>query len=699
MPSDITPNDILSPSFGGGNILLEWKWGDMNTYDIDNIMCDISEFLNYVKTGDVTWDLLRAWTFQAKEFCSYARPDVHFNQLYMIYCIHLFIDYLKITSGEEILERSVCETLSMCDAIHLVDAFKATYIHAIRVLKDIDLVSFDFSSMMRCEELRDLRYSSERRAENHSRNGLVTPPPTSNLRIQLPPPTTIRRNVIVTPQTVTPRVRRVLSSELPVWSTDDNDDFDINNCELPDLIDDSASTASTVIQNESGGLPLMADERPVSPIEFEESDEECQEYRCEECGDSADFDCDQTALDSEWDRTLRGDGNWLCDGCAQNFREEEEEFNRTSDEEENEVDEVPPGEHDPSCHICNRYIDIDDLNTVCIDPELGTEDSETEQHVAHLECLRESEMFVWPRLYDDNEDVVRPGDRLRLSIWPIGDHPLNEAVMTEPLRSEEVDILTFDYANYESCLQENEWLDPVGIVRDGNFVARITLPEEFRCHRCGDCDLNITPEEWRLGTREVFRIAHSRGWRRLSEYEPCVDYNRWHCPECLSAIGHGHRIYNDTNVSEETDSETESECDSDDEDFTCGDCGDEMNDEFECVQDALDAEWNRGLRSDGEWLCPCCSGDEVARQEMNEQLRREQEDEREQQNIREEMRRNRETNITLCCDDCDHRVTVPHAPGDSDNTIITRLEYRFNWRCINNKFYCLSCHENLPFNI
>ena len=229
MPSDITPNDILSPSFGGGNILLEWKWGDMNTYDIDNIMCDISEFLNYVKTGDVTWDLLRAWTFQAKEFCSYARPDVHFNQLYMIYCIHLFIDYLKISSGEEILERSVCETLSMCDAIHLVDAFKATYIHAIRVLKDIDLVSFDFSSMMRCEELRDLRYSSERRAEYHSRNGLVTPPPTSNLRIQLPPPTTIRRNVIVTPRTVTPRVRRIVSSELPVWSTDDNDDFDINN--------------------------------------------------------------------------------------------------------------------------------------------------------------------------------------------------------------------------------------------------------------------------------------------------------------------------------------------------------------------------------------------------------------------------------------------------------------------------------------
>ena len=416
-------------------------------------------------------------------------------------------------------------------------------------------------------------------------------------------------------------------------------------CDIPDLIDDSASTASTVIQDElnpqSGGLPLMADERPVSPIEFEESDEE-----------------------------------------------------------ENEVDEVPPGEHDPSCHICNRYIDIDDLNTVCIDPELGTEDSETEQHVAHLECLRESETFVWPRLYDDNEDVVRPGDRLRFVVWPVGDHPLNEAVMTEPLRSEEVDILTFDYANYESCLQENECLDPVGIVRDGNFVARITLPEEFRCHRCGDCDLNITPEEWRLGTREVFRIAHSRGWRRLSEYEPCVDYNRWHCPECLSAIGHGHRIYNDTNVNEETDSETESECDSDDEDFTCCECGDEMNDEFECVQDALDAEWNRDLHNSGDWLCNDCAIAYREHQEgQRQQLREEQEDEREQQNTREEMRRNRETNITLCCDNCDHRVTVPHAPGDCHNTIISRAEYRFNWMCINNKFYCLACHENLPFNI
>ena len=648
MPSDLTPNDTVSPCFGGENIMLEWKWGETNTYDIDNIMSDINEFLNYVKTGDITWSWLKAWTYQAKEFCSYARPDVHFNQLYMIYCIHLFIDYLEITSGGEILEKKISETLSVCDVIYLVDAFKATYIHAIRVLKDIDLVSFDFNAMSRCEELREIRASSFRVTPFQSHNGLVTPPPTSDLHIRVPPPTAMRRNVILTPQTLTPRVRRVISGELPIWSTDDNDDFDINNCDipddLPDLIDDSASTASTVIQDElnpqSGGLPLMADERPVSPIEFEESDEE-----------------------------------------------------------ENEVGELPPGEHDPSCHICNRYIDIDDLNTICIDPELGTEDSETEQHLAHLECLRQSETFVWPRLYDDNEDVVRAGDRLRLSIWPVGDHPLNQAVMTEPLRRDEVDILTFDYANYVSCLEENEWLEPIGIVRNGNFVARITLPEEFRCNRCSHSDLNLTTEEWRLGTREVFRIAHSRGWRRVSEYEPCVDYNRWHCPHCLSVIGHGHRIYNDTNVSGETDSETESECDSDDEDFTCGDCGDEMNDEFECVQDALDAEWNRGLRSDGEWLCSCCSGDEVARQEINEQLRREQEDEREQQNIREEMRRNRETNITLCCHDCDHRVTVPHAPGDCHNTIISRLEYRFNWRCINNKFYCLSCHENLPFNI
>tara|TARA_B100001093_G_scaffold514674_1_gene589254 strand:+ start:116 stop:2173 length:2058 start_codon:yes stop_codon:yes gene_type:complete len=685
MPSDLTPNDTVSPCFGGENIMLEWKWGETNTYDIDNIISDIGEFLNYVKTGDITWSWLKAWTYQAKEFCSYARPDVHFNQLYMIYSIHLFIDYLEITSGGEILEKNISETLSVCDAMYLVDAFKATYSHAIRVLKDIDLVSFDFNAMSRCEELREIRALSSRVTPFQSRNGLVTPPPTSNLHIRLPPPTTIRRNIIVTPRTLTPRVRRIVSSELPVWSTDDNDDFDINNCELPDLIDDTASTASTVIQHESGGLPLMADERPVSPIEFEESDEECVELRCEECGDSADFDCEQSALDCEWDRTLRGDGNWLCDGCACNFMEEE-----------NEVSELPPREHDPSCHICNRYIDIDDLNTICIDPELGTEDTETEQHLAHLDCLRQSdETFIWPRLYDDNEDVIRAGDRLRLFIWPVGDHPLNQAVMTEPLRRDNVDILTFDYANYVSCLEENEWLEPVGIVRNGNFVARITLPEEFVCDRCSHGEINLTTEDWRLGSREVFRIAHSRGWRRLSEYEPCVDYNRWHCPDCSSEIGDRNRINNDTNVSEET----ESECESDDEDFTCGDCGDEMNDEFECVQDAVDAEWNRGLRREGEWLCSCCSGDEVARQEYNEQLRREQEDEREQQNTREEMRRNRETNITLCCDDCDHRVTIPHVPGDSHNNIIERAEHHFNWRCINNKFYCLSCHENLPFNI
>ena len=239
----------------------------------------------------------------------------------------------------------------------------------------------------------------------------------------------------------------------------------------------------------------------------------------------------------------------------------------------------------------------------------------------------------------------------------------------------------------------------VGIVRNESLVAGITLPEEFHCNRCNE-QFFPRPFEWRLGTREVFRIAHSNGWRRLSEYEPCVDYNRWHCPECLSAIGHGHRIYNNTTISQEPDSETESECDSDDEDFTCCECGDEMNDEFECVQDALDAEWDRDLHDSGDWLCnDCAIGYREYQEEQRQQLREEQEDEREQQNIREEMRRNRETNITLCCDNCDHRVTVPHAPGDCHNTIISRAEYRFNWMCINNKFYCLACHENLPFNI
>ena len=83
--------------------------------------------------------------------------------------------------------------------------------------------------------------------------------------------------------------------------------------------------------------------------------------------------------------------------------------------------------------------------------------------------------------------------------------------------------------------------------------------------------------------------------------------------------------------------------------YICGECGLNRNSEFQSLQDALDDEWNRGLRRDDEWLCSCCSGDEVARQERIEQLRREQEDEREQQNIREENRRNNPMEACFTC--------------------------------------------------
>ena len=66
MPSDLTPNDTVSPCFGGENIMLEWKWGETNTYDIDNIISDIGEISELCENRRHHMELVKSMDISGK---------------------------------------------------------------------------------------------------------------------------------------------------------------------------------------------------------------------------------------------------------------------------------------------------------------------------------------------------------------------------------------------------------------------------------------------------------------------------------------------------------------------------------------------------------------------------------------------------------------------------------------------------------
>ena len=86
---------------------------------------------------------------------------------------------------------------------------------------------------------------------------------------------------------------------------------------------------------------------------------------------------------------------------------------------------------------------------------------------------------------------------------------------------------------------------------------------------------------------------------------------------------------NNNNTDNEDDfCESTNNCD---EDFTCADCNCDMNDEFQCAQDALDAEWDREIHAYGNWLCDECARAALEEEERLEEEDRVAEEERQQQ--------------------------------------------------------------------
>ena len=69
-----------------------------------------------------------------------------------------------------------------------------------------------------------------------------------------------------------------------------------------------------------------------------------------------------------------------------------------NDDNEENSGYVTDPESDDVCYIYQHYIDMEDINTINLSPELN-QDSEACDHYAHRHCLDNGDHgFIWPRI-------------------------------------------------------------------------------------------------------------------------------------------------------------------------------------------------------------------------------------------------------------------------------------------------------------
>lgn len=341
-----------------------------------------------------------------------------------------------------------------------------------------------------------------------------------------------------------------------------------------------------------------------------------------------------------------------------------------------DAETIPAVNNSDCCLICNGRVDEYDENVISLNPELQTNE------IAHLSCLNEGvHDFIWPRLYNEMDEIVRPGAQFRIRVWPTVGHPQLSSYMINsgyrPIREEIVSAHSFNYGRYIQTLSEYEEITCIHVRNlpynendNSTEWTQVDLPEQFYCT---DCSTQYIPERYTWNDGTAFMAAEMDGWQRCSNIISSRLYNVWRCSHCHS--NNTQVNGNPQEIAFESEEETEEEEEEEEEDeYICNVCEENANSEFECHQDALDAEWTCDLRGDRTWLCSDCSCVATAvASEINEQFRREQEDEREQQNIREENRRN---NPIEACYACDVET------------------FRSNLHESDNNYYCVACiHE------
>ena len=290
-----------------------------------------------------------------------------------------------------------------------------------------------------------------------------------------------------------------------------------------------------------------------------------------------------------------------------------------NDNEENSGYVTDP-ESDDVCYICQHYIDMEDINTINLSPELN-QDSEACDHYAHRHCLDNGDHgFIWPRIEREDGQFVRSGAQVSIDI-------VNTE--TQERHSEVFPIGRFHCGEFLNSLPENESHAGIFTRNEGEteFVETI-FPEEYHCDLCDTTFCNIVDFS-------SFDDAIDNGWRRTST----ITGNSWACSRCVSNSNTTNNATNnattnpfadtddetdddsdddseeDSEEDSDDDSEEDSDDDTDDEDeptciprgnisLTCRleNCSNSRN--FHSMEEAYMCDWERN--DHGEWLCSRC---------------------------------------------------------------------------------------------
>ena len=209
--------------------------------------------------------------------------------------------------------------------------------------------------------------------------------------------------------------------------------------------------------------------------------------------------------------------------------------------------------------------------------------------------------------------------------------------------------------------------DPIFIVED--FTRPRHIFRRARTSELDECETPRTPREEQRETPQN-QQNQSAGSSILNPIDLTIRIPRPAISQNLVQS----RVEFESDESDESNEDNEDN-DDNDEDFTCADCNCDMNNEFQCAQDALDAEWDRESHTCGHWLC-----DECARTALEEEERLEEEDrvaEEERQRQQQQQQNERPTTPITQEITSNNRSQTPFrellSPIPHDSNIITSV--------------------------
>ena len=259
-----------------------------------------------------------------------------------------------------------------------------------------------------------------------------------------------------------------------------------------------------------------------------------------------------------------------------------------NDDDEEDSGNITDPERDDVCYICQHYIDMEDINTINLSPELNQEEESCDHH-AHRHCLDNGDHgFIWPRIEREDGQFVRSGAQVSLDI-------INNE--TQIRHSEVLPIGRFHCGEFLNSLPENESHAGFFTRNEGEteFVETI-FPEEYHC---GECDTTFCNVVNFSGIDD----AINNGWQRRMLTSTT---SSWVCSHCVSNnnTNTNTNTNNNANTNTNTNNNANESTDNGDISATCGreNCNNSRN--FHSMAEAHICDWERN--DNGEWLCSDC---------------------------------------------------------------------------------------------